>query len=565
MSRNILNLNLYSKMFLASMLVVLGFVAPKALASKAAKAAPAAAAALTPAGNPSAPQGGNMTLNIRVEPPTIHPITATDVSASNVHDFTMASLLTKDPRTYEWKPYLAEKWEVSKDGKVFTFWLRKGLTFHDGQPLTAEDVKFSFDAIFEPKYNAAHKRPYYEGIAKVEVVDPMQVKFYTKELYFLNFDIAAGMQILPKHIYSDVEKSKKMNKELVGSGPYKIEKFDKGQKIVLKKFEGWIGKDVPDMKGLYNIDTLTLRFVKDGNVYLEMLNKGDIDYDDLSPEEFVKKTEGGNWGKSVVKIKAENVTGKSYRYVGWNLENPTFKDKEVRKALAHLFNKKEMIAKFRYDLSVPATGPTDVFSDYASPNVKPIEFDPKKASEILAKAGWKDSDKDGTLDKTVAGKKVDFKFSLIHSNKEYEKYLTYYKEDLKKAGIEMEVKYLEWNSFLKILDEGKFDAVSLAWSTGIEFDPKQQWHSSSAVAGGSNFIHYKIPEVDRLIDQARAELDRKKRITMLRKVYERIANDAPYIFMFNEKYSLYAASAKIGRPGDTFKYSVGSDFWWINP
>ena len=517
------------------------------------------------AGSPKASQGGNFTINLRAEPATIHPITSTDLYAANVHDYTLASLLTKDPETYEWKPFLAEKWEVSKDGKVFTFWLRKNLTFHDGHPLTAEDVKFSFDAIFEPKYNAAHKRPYYEGIAKVEVVDPHQVKFYTKELYFLNFDISAGMSIIPKHIYSDVDKSKKMNKELIGSGPYRIEKYDKGQKIVLKKFEGWFGKDVPEMQGLYNFETITMRFVKDENVYLEMLNKGDLDYDDLSPEQYMKKTDGGNWGKSVLKVKAENATGKGYRYVGWNLESPLFKDKEVRIALAHLMNKKEMISKFRYDLSVPATGPTDVFSDYASPSVKGFDFDPKKAGEMLAKAGWKDSDKDGVLDKMINGKKVDFKFSLIHSNKEYEKYLTYYKEDLKKAGIEMEVKYLEWNSFLKILDEGKFDAVSLAWSTGIEFDPKQQWHTSSAVPGGSNFIKYKVPEIDRFIDQARAELDRKKRIGLLRKVYERIANDAPYVFLFNEKFSLYAVASKIGRPMDSYKYSVGSDYWWIKP
>lgn len=516
-------------------------------------------------GNPDAPQGGNITYNIRTEPPTIHPISASDVSASAVHNYTLSTLLTKDVDTYEWKPWMAEKWEVSKDGKVFTFWLRKGMTFHDGHPITAEDVKFSYDAIFEPKYNAAHKRPYYEGISKVEIVDPLQVKFYTKDPYFLNFDVAAGMEIIPKHIYSDVEKSKKMTKEIVGSGPYKLEKFDKGQKIVLKKYDKWFGFGQPDFKGQFNPETITLRFVKDENVYLEMINKGDLDEIELLPEQYVKKTEGGNWGKTVFKVKAENRTGKGYRYVGWNMENSLFKDRDIRVALAHLMNREEMIKKFRYDLSVPATGPTDVFSDYASPNVKPILFDPKKAQELFAKAGWKDSDKDGVLDKTINGKKTDFRFTLIHSNKEYEKYLTYYKEDLKKAGIDMEIKYLEWNSFLKLLDEGKFDAVSLAWSTGIEFDPKQQWHSSSAVTGGSNFIHYKVPEVDKLIDQARAELDRKKRMPLLRKVYERIANDAPYVFMFNDKYDLYANTSHVGKSADTFKYGIGTDYWWVKP
>jgi peptide/nickel transport system substrate-binding protein/microcin C transport system substrate-binding protein len=516
-------------------------------------------------GNPEAPQGGTINIHLLAEPPTIHPISAIDQYAQNIHTFTMATLLTKNWETYEWKPFLAEKWEISKDGKVFTFWLRKNLTFHDGHPLTAEDVKFSFDAILDPKYNGAHRRPYLEGISKVEVVDPLQVKFYTRDTYFQNFDIVVGMMIIPKHIYSDVEKSKKMTKELVGSGPYKLEKFEKGHRIVLKKYPQFFANDLPEFKGVYNFGSIVFKFIRDENVYLDQLNKGELDFAELSPEQYVKKTEGGNWGKSVLKVKAENKVGKNYRYIGWNLEQPLFKDREVRVALAHLMNREEMIKKFRYDLSILATGPTDAYSDYASPDVKPITFDPKKAQEMLAKEGWKDADKDGILEKTINGKKTDFRFTLVHSNKEYEKYLMVYKEDLKAAGIDMEIKYLEWNSFLKLLDDGKFDAMSLAWTTSIDFDPKLQWHSSSAVRGGSNFIRYKVPEVDKLIDQGRLEMDRNKRIATLRKVYERIANDAPYVFLFNEKYSLYAVARRVGRPADSFKYDLGMEYWWIQP
>lgn len=516
-------------------------------------------------GSSQSAAGGTVTMNLIGEPPTIHPITSMDLSALNVHDWTMGSLLVKDPRTFEWKPSVAERWETSKDGKIFTFWLRQGVTFHDGHPLTAEDVKFSFDAIFDPEYKAASRIPYFENIAKVEVLDSHQVKFYAKDSYFLNFDVAAGMFILPKHIYGDVEKSKKMNKELVGCGPYKLETFDRGNKIVLKKYKDWFGSQLPAFRGLYNFETIQFRFAKEENIYMEMLNRGDLDYQELSPEEYSKKTEGGNWGKTVNKFKVENALAKGYRYVSWNLENNLFKDKNVRKALAYLMNREEMNQKFRFGLSVLATGPTDVFSDYASPSVKPLPFDVAKAQALLAQAGWKDSDKDGVLDKMINGKKTDFRFALVHSNKDYEKYLTIYKEELKKNGIDMEIKYLEWNSFLKNIDAGKFEAMSMAWTTAIDFDPKPEWHSTSAVSGGSNFIHYKVHEVDQLIDQARLELDRTKRIQMLRKVYERIANDYPYVFMFNEKYSLYALSTRVGQVAPTFKYSLGLDSWWVKP
>lgn len=513
-------------------------------------------------------KGGRFNLNLGNlgEPPSLHPITATDAASRVVLNYVTDTLLTRDSQTYEWKPRLAEKWEISKDAKTFTFKLRSGLQFHDGKPLTAEDVKFSFDAIFEPQYNAARLRPYYENIEKLEVIDPLTVKATVKTPYFLNFDVIAGsLTILPKHIYSDVEKSKKMNREIIGAGPYQLKSFQRGQRIVLKKFDQWYGNSAVESKDQYNFDEITFRFAKEENIYLEMMKKGDFDYHDLTAEQFVKKTEGGPWGKTIQKVKVTNAIGKGYRWVGWNQSNPLFESKDVRIALAHLTNRREMNKKFHFDLSVLATGPTDVFSDYASPQVKPIEFDPKKAGELLAAQGWKDSDKDGVLDKKIKGQKVDFRFSLIHANKDYEKYYTFYKEDLKKAGIDMEIKFLEWNSFLKVLDEGKFEAVALAWTTGIEFDPKQQWHSSSAVKGGSNFIGYKSSKVDKLIDKARKEIDRSKRIPLLREVYEQIAADAPYVFLFNEQFSFYAVHQKIQRPADTFKYEIGSSYWWLKP
>ena len=191
--------------------------------------------AMATAPNASAPKGGNFVLNLGGEPPTVHPITATDLYSQNVQAMVCEGLAGRDPETYEWQPRLAEKWEISKDQKTFTFHLRKNAFFHDGKPVTAEDVKFSFDAIFEPKYEAAHLRPYYEGLAKVEVIDPYTVKFTAKDTYFKNFDSAATLNVIPKHVYSDVEKSKKMNRQLICTGPYAMTKFDRGQMIQLTK------------------------------------------------------------------------------------------------------------------------------------------------------------------------------------------------------------------------------------------------------------------------------------------------------------------------------------------
>ncbi len=523
------------------------------------------APAFATAPNANAPQGGNFVYNLGGEPTTVHPITSTDLYAQYVQDYVCGGLLTRDSETFEWKSRLAEKWEVSKDNKVFTFHLRKNAVFHDGKPVTADDVKFSFDAIFNPVYEAAHLRPYFEGLSKVEVVDPQTVKFYAKDSYFKNFDSAATMTVIPKHIYSDAAKSKKMNRELICAGPYKLVKFDRGQMIQLKKFDQWYGNTDPSYKGFYNFDTITMRFFKDENVALVRAEKGELDYNELRVEPFMKKTNGPAWGKTIFKHKVINDAPKPYGFIGWNQRKEMFQDKNVRFALAHLLNREEMNKKFRYGMSDLANGAVYIKSEY-NPGNKAVEYNPKKAQELLTKAGWADADKNGVLEKTVNGKKVEFKFSLIYANKDMEKYWTMYREDLKKAGIDMELKYLEWNSFLKLVDEGTFDAVTMGWGGGsVDPDPKQIWHSSGAVPGGSNFIAFKNAEVDKLIDEARVEPNKAKRVVMLKKVYAKIAEEAPYAFLFNDKYEFYANSARMGMPAETFKYEVGKDYWWVKP
>lgn len=515
-------------------------------------------------GNTQAPRGGTFYFNLSIEPKTLNPITSTDAYASRVQSYVMDTLMERNEDTYAWQPALAEKVETSEDGKRFTFTIRKGATFHDGKEITAEDVKFSFDVIFIDEFQVFHVRPYYENIEKATIVGKYTVTFTTKNKYFGNFNVLAGLSIIPKHIYGDVKKAKKMNKKIIGSGPYLLDRYDKGRKIVLKRNSKWWGNDLPQFRGKYNFTKIVMKFAKDENVALTMLKKGELDFEGLTPEAYAKKTQGEEWGKNVLKVKAENKSPKGYGFVGWNLRKPMFQSRNVRLALAHLMNRKLMNEKFRFGMSQLATGPWYRQSEYADPAVQPMPFDPARALELLHRENWTDSDKDGMLDKQLNGTKVNFEFTLLNANKDNEKYWILYQGDLAKAGIRMNIKLLEWNTFITKLDESQFDAVALGWSGGsVDLDPKQIWHSTSAVKGGSNFIGYKNPEVDRLIDQARGELDKQKRIPMLRQVYRKIAEDAPYAFLFNNTYTLYAHTARMQKVRDAYDYAVGLDFWWI--
>jgi ABC-type transport system substrate-binding protein len=508
--------------------------------------------------------------NLGQEPTTLNPLSSTDYYASIVQGYVVEGMAERDKETYEWKPLLAESWEKSKDGLSFTFNLRDGLKWQDGKPLTTEDIKFTFEAIMDPKnkYKTAHSKPYFENIKDCVAVSPKQVRFNVKKKYFGNFSVVAGMEILPKHIYESTEKEnlKKLNKTILASGPYKVKQFKRGKFITLERNKQWWGNNVPSQKGQYNHDVILMRFIKDGVQAIQRLEKGDLDFISLSAEEFMKKTEGERWGKEVFKIKYQNKQPKGYNFIGWNLKNPMFTSKNVRKALVHLIDRQKMIDKFDFGLRVRATGPLYQQSMYADTSVKAIDYDPKKALELMRKEGWKDSDGDQILDKVIDGKKTNFSFTILEPNKEFAKYLVVFQEDAKKAGVEVNIKQIEWNTFIKLLDERKFEAVRLGWSGGsVDYDPKQIWHSASYGNKGSNFIGYSNKEVDKMIDKARETLDREKRIPLLKKFYRLVAEDVPYAFLFNSKFGFYGHTKRTKRHQDTYTYTVGTNHWWLEP
>ncbi len=506
----------------------------------------------------------SITYNIGGEPTTLSPLSASDAYSSAVHAYIFESLLERDIATYEWKPVLAKEWSISKDKRVFEFTLREGVKWHDGVEVTAEDIKFSYDVMFSDDWKAVQIRSYYESIDKVEVLDKYKIRFTVKDDYFMNFDVCAGITVYPKHFYTNPENKKEFGRKLIGTGPYLLSKYDKGQKLILAQNPDWWGRQVESEKSSNLIKKINLRMVMEENVYLELLKKGDLDFQALRPEGFIKKITGDVWEKKVTKVKTENKTPKGYSFIALNLKHPILKDKEVRKALSMLFNRPLMLDKFEYNLSQFATGPVYVQSDYASSKVAPIEFNPTEALKVLNQAGWKDSDKDGILDKVIAGKKTKLSITVLEPSLDVMKYHTIFKEDASKVGVEINIKNIEWNSFVKLLDEKNFEAVRLAWSGGtVEWDPKQIWHSSSISGAGSNFISYANPEVDKLIDQARKLDDRNQRIPLLKKVHELISADYPYIWWFNSKYTLYGHSKRVKKTQDTFQYGIGQQYWSV--
>ena len=501
--------------------------------------------------------------NFNSEPDSLHPIRSTDAYAKIIHDHILDSFLKRNLDTFEWDPHLAEKWTVSEDGKTFTFTLRKGVTWHDGKPLTAKDVVFSFNAYKDPAFGGAKFVSYFEHIESATILDEHNVQFKASKVYIGNLEtLGETMRIIPEHIYKD--KEQKLNNTLLGSGPYKLKRYDKSKQIVLEQNKDWWGRTVKN--NLHRIQTIVFKFIENENDQLIRMAAGDFDFLGLSSEAYYKKTDKAPWGDTVLKKKIKNNSPAGYSFIAWNLKNSLFQDKKVRKALVYLANRKLMNEKFQYGQAKLATGPWYLWSEYADPSVSPIPFDPEQARKLLKEAGWEDTDKNGVLDKVINNQKSEFRFTLIFPTKDYEKYFTLYQQDLKKSGIIMSLRFMDWQAFIKKMMEKQFTAVSLAWATyTTEVDPKQIWHSESAMKNGSNFISYSNPQVDQLIDSARTEMNKEKRIKILKQVYKMIADDAPYLFLFNNPVRFYAHSKKVKMEKDTYNYGVGLEYWQTSP
>ena len=367
--------------------------------------------------------------NLPKEPENLHPIRSTDLYSYMVQSYVVETLLKRNIETYQWEPHLATKWEEGP--QYITFTLRDQVHWQDGRPLTAKDVVFSFNAYKDPSFGGARYIAYFENIESATPIDNKTIRFKLKKKYFGNFNTLASLTVLPEHIYKD--KEKKLSRKIMGSGPYVLTKYERGKKLELIQNQNWWGRKAKPLT--HRIPNIVFRLIADETSQLIRMAAGDLDYLSLTPEAFIKKTTKKPWGESLIKKETQNKQPSGYGFVAWNLKNPLFQNLKVRKALAYLMNRELMNQKFQYGKAKLATGPWYSWSDYADPSISPLPFDPQKAHRLLKSAGWEDKDKNGVLENTINGQKTELKFTLIFSNRDFEKYLTLYQEDLKKTGL----------------------------------------------------------------------------------------------------------------------------------
>ena len=519
-------------------------------------------------GNPAAPVGGLYRDRFPVPPAKLHPLNATDLYANTVLDRIYESPAQVDVETLEHLPSLAERWEISADKLHYTFHLNPKATWQDGRPVSAEDFRFSFEALFHPTLRTRAKwQAYYSNFTRAEVLDAGTVRFTARGDHFRNLVNIAGLRIVPRHKFGveDLNKTT-LSKQPLGSGPYRFEKWARGNFIRLKRHEGYWGAALPQNRGRNNFGRWMSKVIATDKVALESLKKGDIDTLKFTAQQWMLETNGPEFstdpkaGKKLIKLDVVNQAPRSYRYVGWNLSSPLFSDKRVRRAMSHLFDRKTIIDKFYHGLDGEAVGPFQANSRYTSPKVVPIRFSIPRAIALMKEAGWADNDGDRVVDK--AGRA--FRFTVMTADAEVSvKILTLTKEVMRKAGVDMAIKVVDWSTLLSLIDDYRFDAVMLGWSRTPWPDPTALWHSKSAVAGGLNLVRYKNPAVDALIDAAVGSIPDTERIRLYRSIHEILHEDQPYAFLTEVNHTLLGYQARLRSYKPWYAYEVGTNYWWF--
>ena len=461
------------------------------------------------------------------EPATLNPITATDDYAMMIDYLIIESMLDMDLNTGDLVPMLAERYEISADKTEFTFYLRKDVKWHDGKPFNADDVIYSFQKIMNPKVDSAPLRVYYVDCTEAKKIDDYTVRFRWKQPYFKALEVLGQMYLVPKHVLNDGTDFNKhpFGRKPIGTGPYKFVSWETGKRMELVKNKDYWGKPA-------NFDKIIFKIITDENVSLQVFNQGELDMVGLTPTQWLKQTNNPQFLQRATKLYFDYP---QFGYIGWNMRRAPFNDKKVRTAMTMMLDRETILKNIYYCLGRVVSGPDYINTPFYDQSIKPLPYDPEKAKKLLDQAGWTDHNGDGIRDKD--GKDFKFEFLIPAGSEDTEKIATIFKEDLeKKAGIKMEIRKLDWAVFLKNIQDWSFDACILGWGLDANPDHYQLWHSSMAdVKGSSNHVGYKNPEVDKLIEQARAEFDKQKRIQIHHQIHRILAEDQPYTFLFNHK------------------------------
>lgn len=459
--------------------------------------------------------GGTLVWGTRNRPTIINPILTTYSVSSALMDVIFNALVRVDSEG-KIVPDLAQRWDISEDGLIYTFYLRKGVLFHDGVELTAEDVKFTYDKIIEPETQSPYKS-YFQLVKDFRVINPYAFRVVLKKPCFY-FIYRLTRKIAPKHLLENRDlKNTPFNFHPIGTGPFKFKQW-KDDEIILE-----FNPDYYESRPY--LDKVVIKTYPDSREVWNALLRGEVGYATFIEQEdyeFIKKDDS---------FKSFSIPCDYYYAVFYDLDDALLMDKRIREAIAFAVDRKRLIEEVAFGYGVDCFGPFYPESIGFNASVAPIEYNPQKAIDLLARAGWKQKNNHGILEKR--GRELEIKVLVDARSDIYKKIIMFVRQELQKIGVKIKVKfYNHWDNLTKeFLIENKPQAHLKIFLAKDIRDVEEHWLSKKPKRFNKLWI-YENKKVDELFELGKITQDKEERKKIYQAMHKIIYEDQPACFLY---------------------------------
>ncbi|WP_338654653.1 ABC transporter substrate-binding protein [Sporosarcina psychrophila] len=437
---------------------------------------------------------------------------------------------------------IAESYELSPDKLTYTFKLKEDITFHDGEPLTADDVIFTIESILDDN-NASFLKSDFTEVDSVTKIDDYKLELKLKRPFTPMLDKLTA-PILPKHAFEGVEmRTAEFNSHPIGAGPYMFDKWDRGNSLTLKAYNNFHGTKP-------SIEKVIFKFIPDSNVRALQLKSGEVDIALLDPVQVEELEKEKN-------IKIYDIESADYRGILFNTTIDLWKDVDVRRAFSYAIDRAQIVKGILKGYGTEAYSPLQKHA-FNNENVEKYAYDIEKAKELLDGAGWKE-EKDGFRYKN--DEKLAFTITAPVSDTVRVNMANYAAEGFKKIGADVKVDALDWSA-ITIEDA---EAFMVGWGSPYDADHHTHilFHTDQSVltSSGYNYGSYSNAKVDELLEKGRFSTDAEERKAIYMEFQAELAKDPAFAYIAYED-AVYGINKNLSGVKERILGHHGSGFLW---
>ncbi len=453
---------------------------------------------------------------------SFNPLVNTDLNTTEVNDYMLFTPLIQYDASFQPRPYLAAAWDLTADS--VTFHLQRDVNWHDGHPVTAHDVEFTFNRAKDPETASILAAVYLEQIETVQVIDSFTVRFYFSRPHARPLD-GFWWAPVPRHLLEDVAPAEMtrapFNRRPVGSGPFRFVAWESGQSVTLER-----NPDFPEsLGGPPKLARVIFRFIAEPTTLLSETLSGHVDVNGSLQPHQAEEVERAARARLIA------YPSREYYYIGWNTQEPLLNDERVRRALTMAIDRQELVDALLFGYGQLATGTIAPWHPLFTA-LEPLPYDPEAASRLLAEAGWTDRDRDGTIEDPAG---TPFRLTLMTNNENPVKtdIAQIVQARLAEVGVDAEVETLEWQTLLSRHRGRDFQGVVQSWVLdNFRVDPFALFHSSQADRPGSyNRSGFKDDRVDRSIETATRTTDADEARALWAQFSTALQDAQPFTFL----------------------------------